>query len=146
MTPYKVIHLTADGVVGYRYLPPMRRNYGETPSPFIKDCGFNSDLVKWLSSGEKLEFANIFEYRKLFEYLNIVIPPNNVIDITNLVEYKCVSEHCHTGSPKLYFRSPVVEEENQTQLAGEIIALVKNHVGSGSALISIITKYKITRL
>lgn len=149
MTSYKVIHLTADGAVGYREDKPDNRRMGSAVA-----------IDKWLSSGEKLEWASE-EQKQLTlcyirNYKQLLLFSDN---ITTLVELKrkcgsnlCGSDTCnyicHAKPLFLYFNPAVVEEENQRLYAENIIsAITSNHSKTHEEIIEEILKhYKITRL
>lgn len=112
-------------IESYKGERPSRRNYGETPPPFAKDSGDNSDVEKWESSKKEYSFANIEESKLLnhlhetlkIAYDKLVIDCKiSGINVTGLVEIKNpnkIGNKNFLDEYYAYFLSPDKAENSQ---------------------------------
>lgn len=135
----------------------IQANLHEKP---IKLSETHPSIMDWQSKHEYFPFASKEDENKVYDFISNswykINPIKNIVDcLKQGIEVDCIDikdNLSHNGRISFgkvaFFKQPnEVKRDvaNQTELAGEIIALVKNHKGSGNALFSILTKYTIIK-
>lgn len=147
---YKQILLFPGYVMAYREERPDDRLLGSAAS-----------IKAWQDSGVRVEIWPIEENKILLHIFDpIPLEPlfdladlekvEKGIDVTGFVELKEMGVLMSKDVKSIFaFYKPPVEEEyreNQTRLFAEVMTIISSHKGSGTPILALLTKFKITRL